>query len=80
MVGYVNIKVKINGPKSSDETDTGSAFGTDRFGRLAMPIYYNPYNDGHFFYWLGGAFVTNVFGARAVVLNKYGMTGCYLED
>jgi hypothetical protein len=55
----------------------GSAFGTDRHGRLPVTICYNPYNDKDFFCLGGPSGTMPVYGARCVVLNKFGMTAAY---
>jgi hypothetical protein len=63
---------------------TGSAFGTDRHGRLPVVITYNPYVAGHFWEHTSGQWreelCAPVYGARCVVLNKFGMTAAYLNE
>jgi hypothetical protein len=59
---------------------TGSAFGTDRFGRLACTVCYNPYNDGHFFIAGGNTLASRVDGAQCVILNRHGMTAAYTHN
>ena len=56
---------------------TSSAFGTDRFGRLACTVCYNPYNGGHFFIADGNTLASRVDGAQAVILNRHGMMAAY---
>ena len=59
---------------------TGSAFGTNRFGRLACTVCYNPYNDGHFFIAGGNTLASRVDGAQCVILNRHGMTAAYTHN
>ena len=54
----------------------GSAFGTDRFGRLPRLIIYNPRVSGKFRLHDD----TEVHEAAAVILNKHGMTGAYFDN
>jgi hypothetical protein len=63
---------------------TGSAFGTDKHGRLPVVITYNPHVAGHFWEHTSGQWreelCSPVYGARCVILNKFGMTAAYLNE
>jgi hypothetical protein len=57
------------------------AMGIDERGPdLPIRVAYNPHNDESFMALGGKTLARPVKGARAVLLNEYGMTAAYLEE